>query len=245
MAEILLNNVFADFPIFNSNTRSIKAVLDIATGGRILGGERVYPVVGALNDVSFKIKEGDRVGLIGHNGSGKSTLLRLLNGVYEPSVGEAIITGSRQSLLDINMGIDLEATGRENIYIYCGIKLIPRKEVDINIQAIIDFAELGEFIDLPVRTYSSGMQLRLAFSIATFWPTDVLLMDEWISVGDENFAAKAEVRLKRLVDSSKILVIASHSRAFLTETCNRIIWLEHGSVKLDGTPQDVLEQYFT
>lgn len=244
MVKIVLENVIADFPIFNAGSRSFKkSIFDIATGGQVFSNQTSYPTVRALDSMTLKIIEGEKVGLIGHNGAGKSTLLRLLNGIYEPTAGKADIVGTRQSLLDINSGIDPEATGRQNIHIYSAIKDIPKRDVIHNLENIIEFSELGDFIDLPVRTYSSGMQLRLAFAISTFWRSDILLMDEWISVGDDRFAKKAEKKLRELVDTSKILVIASHSVQFLRATCNRIIWLEHGKCKLDGKPEYVLDEY--
>lgn len=244
MAMIKLQNASADFPVYNSSSRSIKkAVLDVATGGRIIGDEKRYNVVRAIDHISLCIQEGERVGLLGHNGAGKSTLLRIISKVYEPTTGYCDVIGSTSSLIDINLGLDSEATGRQNIIIRATVLGVPLKEILTHLDEIIDFSELGPFIDMPMRTYSSGMQMRLAFAVSTFFVADIVVMDEWISVGDKNFSHKAEKQLRMYVDKSKILVIASHSPDFLRSTCNRIIWLEHGQVKMDGPCDEIIEAY--
>ena len=182
--------------------------------------------------------------MLGHNGAGKSTLLRLLSGVYEPSSGRAEIKGEIGSLIDVSFGIDPEASGRENIYLRGALLGLTRAEIKAKLDEIIDFSELGDFIDMPVRTYSSGMHLRLAFSVSTIIRPEILLMDEWLSVGDEGFRVRAEARMNELVESTHILVIASHSRELVRDTCNRAIWLEHGKIKMDGTPEEVTQAYF-
>ncbi len=174
--------------------------------------QRGRVVIRALEGLTFTLKNGDRVGLLGHNGAGKSTLLRLLGGIYEPSSGAAQIKGSIGSLIDIGLGIDTEATGRENIYLRAGLLGITRNDITLQLQNIIDFSELGDFIDMPLRTYSTGMHLRLAFAVSTIVRPEILLMDEWLSVGDEGFKHKAEVRMRELVQATNILVIATHSR---------------------------------
>jgi len=201
-------------------------------------------IIRALEDLTLTIKDGDRVGLLGHNGAGKSTLLRLLSGVYEPSSGRAEIKGEIGSLIDVSFGIDPEASGRENIYLRGALLGLTRAEIKAKLDEIIDFSELGDFIDMPVRTYSSGMHLRLAFSVSTIIRPEILLMDEWLSVGDEGFRVRAEARMNELVESTHILVIASHSRELVRDTCNRAIWLEHGKIKMDGTPEEVTQAYF-
>ena len=244
MAEIVFNHVYVDFPIYNSNNRSLKnKVMQAATGGKVSFGAD-GTVVRSLEDVSFKISEGERVGLIGHNGAGKSTLLRALGGVYEPTFGSIKIQGDVGSLVDIGLGIDGEATGRENIYIRGALLGLSKKEISERFDEIVEFSELGEFIDMPVRTYSSGMHLRLAFAVATVIRPEILLMDEWLSVGDASFNNKAEERLAKLVESSSILVIASHSRELIERTCTRAMWFEHGRLKLDSSPQQVCQLYW-
>jgi lipopolysaccharide transport system ATP-binding protein len=245
MAYITLKDASADFPVYNSTSRSWKkAVLNVATGGRVIGSEKRHIVVRSLDALNLDIGEGERVGLVGHNGAGKSTLLRMLSGVYEPTSGKCDVDGKIKSLIDISLGIDSEATGRQNIFLRSAMMGIPAKTVEANIEEIIAFSELGQYIEMPVRVYSSGMHLRLAFAVSTFMAADILLMDEWISVGDQGFAEKAEARLRELVDRSKILVIASHSPDFLRSICTRLIWLEHGEIRMDGSPEDVLPACF-
>jgi len=193
----------------------------------------------------MRFDDGARVGLLGHNGAGKSTMLRLLSGVYAPSSGHAEIKGDIGSLIDIGFGIDAESTGRENIYLRGALLGLTRAGIKDRVEEIIEFSELGDFIDMPLRTYSAGMHLRLAFAVSTVIRPEILLMDEWLSVGDEGFKAKAEKRLNDLVESTNILVIASHSKELVLRTCNRVIWLEHGRVKMDGAPEDIVEHYFS
>lgn len=244
MAHIVLDHVTIDFPIYNSNSRSLKnTVIQTATGGSVNFGAN-HTVIRSLDDVSFVLSEGDRVGLIGHNGAGKSTLLRTLSKVYCPTYGTVDVEGEIGSLVDISLGIDHEATGRENIFIRGALLGLSKTQIQQHFQEIVDFSELGPFIDMPVRTYSSGMHLRLAFAVATIIRPEILLMDEWLSVGDASFNDKAEARLTNLVKSSRILVIASHSRDLIEKTCNRALWFEHGRLKMDSTPQEVCKAYW-
>ena len=244
MARIVFKNVCVDFPIYNARNRSIKnTVMQAATGGRVDFGAK-ETIIRSLHNVSFSLNPGDRVGLVGHNGAGKSTLLRTLGRVYAPTSGSADIQGDVGSLVDISLGINKEATGRENIYIRGALLGLTRKEIDDNFEEIVEFSELGDFIDMPVRTYSSGMHLRLAFSVATIIRPEILLMDEWLSVGDASFNKKARKRMTDLVESSEILVIASHSRKLIENTCNRAFWFEHGILKLDGDPIEVCKAYW-
>lgn len=244
MAHIVLDHVTVDFPIYNARNRSLKnTVMQAATGGAVnFRADRT--IIRSLDDVSFSLSEGDRVGLVGHNGAGKSTLLRTLGKVYYPTFGRADIEGEIGSLVDISLGIDQEATGRENIFIRGALLGLKKLEIEDHFQEIVDFSELGPFIDMPVRTYSSGMHLRLAFAVATIIRPEILLMDEWLSVGDAAFNDKAEARLTNLVKSSRILVIASHSRELIEKTCNRALWFEHGKLKMDSTPQEVCKAYW-
>jgi len=245
MVSIAFDQATVDFPIYNADARSLKQrLIRVATGGQIGANEHGRVVIRALEDLTFTFYDGDRVGLIGHNGAGKSTLLRLLSGVYEPTSGSRKVTGEIASLIDISLGIDPEATGRENIYLRGGLLGLKRKEIDEQIDEITDFSELGDFMDMPLRTYSTGMQLRLAFAVSTIVRPQILLMDEWLSVGDAVFQEKAEKRLNNLVQTTNILVIASHSRELVSRVCNRLIWLEHGRVKMDGAPADVAPHYF-
>lgn len=245
MASIEFKDVCVDFPIYNASGRSLKKrLIQVATGGQLGADQQGRVVVRALEGLSFTLRDGDRVGLLGHNGAGKSTLLRLLSGVYEPSSGNAKIKGEIGSLIDISLGIDPEATGRENIYLRGGLLGMTKAQITTQIENIIEFSELGDFVDMPLRTYSTGMHLRLAFAVSTIVRPEILLMDEWLSVGDEGFKHKAEARMTELVQSTNILVIASHSRDLVLHTCNRVIWLEHGKVRMDGDPHSVVAAYF-
>lgn len=244
MALIELKNVIVDFPIYNANTRSFKnTVLKAATGGKV-GIYDQNVIIRAIDNVSFSLKSGDRLGLIGHNGSGKSTLLRLLGKVYAPCAGIVRIEGTVGSLIDISLGIDTEATGRENIYIRGSLLGLTKKEINSRLDQIIELCDLGEFINLPIRTYSTGMQMRLAFAVSTMIHPDILIMDEWLSVGDESFKQKAENRMAKLVNNVQVLIIASHSKELIEKTCNRVIWLEHGKIRMDGEPRTILPSYF-
>lgn len=244
MASITLKNACVDFPIFNATNRSLKnTLLRAATGGRVDFGAK-ETIVRSLDNVSFEIKSGERVGLIGHNGAGKSTLLRTLSRVYRPTQGTAKIIGKVGSLVDIGLGIGREATGLENIYIRAALLGLKRAEIDAKLDEIVEFSELGDFIYMPVRTYSSGMFMRLAFSVSTMIRPEILIMDEWLSVGDKSFNDKARTRLKEIVEASSILILASHSKKLIMDTCNRVIWLGHGKVKMDGSPTDVCKAYW-
>jgi lipopolysaccharide transport system ATP-binding protein len=245
MAIIELKNICVDFPIYNANGRSLKKrLIQVATGGQLNADQKGRVVVRALEGLTFTLNDGDRVGLLGHNGAGKSTLLRLLSGVYEPTLGSAKILGEIGSLIDISLGIDPEATGRENIFIRGGLLGMKKSEINKQIYDIVKFSELGDFVDMPLRTYSTGMHLRLAFAVSTIFRPEILLMDEWLSVGDEGFRHKAESRLSEMVQATNILVLATHSRDLVMNTCNRAIWLEHGRVRMDGTAKEVCAAYF-
>ena len=218
--------------------------MGIASGGRIGLSEKGFSIVRSLNNINLEIKDGERIGLLGPNGAGKSTLLRVLGGAYIPTGGEASIEGKVGSLIDVSLGIDTESTGIENIYLRAALLQIPKKIVDDQLDSIISFTELGEFINMPVRTYSSGMHMRLAFAVSTMIRPEILLMDEWLSVGDLNFQKKAEKRLNDLIKRSSILVIASHSRQLIEKCCSRAILLENGQIKLDGPADTVCAFYF-
>ncbi|WP_176037282.1 ABC transporter ATP-binding protein [Brucella tritici] len=245
MSLIKLENVSVEFPIYNASNRSLKnRVLNIATGGSVERRRDGLVIVRGLENVSLTLRDHDRIGLIGHNGSGKTTLLRVLSGIYVPTQGRATIQGQCVSLINISLGIDPEATGRENIRLRSAMMGIHPKDLAYNVEKIEEFSGLGEFLDVPFRTYSSGMQMRLAFATSTAIRPEILIMDEWLSTGDEDFKERANQRMKELVETTNILVLASHSRALLEKNCNRIIWLEHGKVKMDASPQKVLPIYF-
>lgn len=234
MAQIKAEGVCIDFPIYNSSGRSMKnAVLRATTGGRIARDSSNHTYIRSLDDLSFEIKEGERVGLVGHNGSGKTTLLRALSGVYAPTVGRLCVEGRVASLLDITLGMDPDATGYENILMRGIIMGMGPKKMLSKVDEIAEFTDLGEYINMPLRSYSSGMQMRLAFAVSTCVEAEILLMDEWISVGDAAFQDKAAGRLNDLIKTTPILVIATHSPELVKKVCNRKIDLEHGRIVSD------------
>ena len=245
MAHITFDNVSIEFPIFNATGRSLtSSILKVATGGKLDADPNGRVLVKALTDISFSLHEGDKIALLGHNGAGKSTMLRALGRVYAPTHGTAEIVGDIGSLIDISLGINPEATGRENVNIRGQLLGLTKQEISEKYAEIVEFAELGDFMEIPVRTYSSGMHLRLAFAVSTVVRPEILLMDEWLSVGDADFQHKAEERLRDLVSGTKILAIASHSRELVESVCNRAIWLEHGQIKMDGSISEVVPAYF-
>lgn len=233
-AQISARDLSVEFPIYDNSHRSLKKkVLNLTTGGRIGSDAGKHPIVRALDGLNFDFGHGDRIGLVGHNGSGKTTLLRVLSGVYAPVRGQLTVRGKIASLLDVSMGLDPDATGFENIYLRGIMDGTKPALIRSKIDEIADFTDLGEYLNLPVRTYSSGMMLRLAFAISTSVEADILIMDEWLSVGDAEFSAKAATRLDTLVGNAAILVIASHDPALIARICTRKIHLEHGRVLSD------------
>ena len=230
MALISLKNASVSFPIYGAGSASLKKTLAASVTGGRLGQETGVRVVEALSGINLELKRGDRLGLIGHNGAGKSTLLRTLAGVYEPSSGDFVRQGTVASLIDPSLGIEGDATGIENIMLRGLVMGMSKKEVDALTPDICEFSGLGEYVNMPVRTYSTGMMMRLAFSISTSVQADILLMDEWLSVGDAEFTEKAEKRMRDVVSKSGILVLASHSPELIKKECNRVIHLEHGRI---------------
>lgn len=230
-AYIKATNVGVQFPIFNSSHRSLKQnLLSVTTGGRVAHDSKQHVVVRALEDINLDLKAGDRVGLYGHNGSGKTTLLRVLSGVYAPTEGVLDVKGSMVTLLDISLGMDGEATGYENIRIRGLLMGLSLTEIDALADEIAEFSDLGDYLNMPMRTYSSGMSIRLGFAVSTSIHADIVLMDEWLSVGDASFKEKASERLNKMVDTASILVFASHDIDLIKKTCNKIITMEHGKI---------------
>jgi ABC-type polysaccharide/polyol phosphate transport system ATPase subunit len=242
MAHIRLNQVIVDFPIVNASAQSLQLRLFQALGGKLTSYHQTV-VVRALDGLDLDLADGDRLGLIGHNGSGKTTLLRVLAGVYPPAAGSASIEGSVSSFTDLTLGMDLESTGWENIVFRCAFMGLSFQEARRLSPAIAEFSELGEYLNLPTRTYSSGMFLRLAFAISTAIEPDILIMDEMIAAGDSQFIEKAQRRLREVVDKANILALASHDMRMIEKTCNKVLWLEHGMAKQFGTPAEVVQAY--
>jgi len=244
MSHIKLKNVSVEFPIFHASNRSLKKTLISASTGGLIGTNAQHKnVVTALQGISFSVEKGDRLALIGHNGSGKTTLLRVLAGIYYPTGGEIKINGKVTPMFDIGLGIDAESTGYENIItrgLYLGLT---RKEIEDKIDSIAEFADLGDFLYMPVHTYSSGMNIRLAFAVSTSFFPEILLLDEWIGAGDASFMEKANNRVSEMVSNTNIMVIASHSMDIVKKWCNKAMWMEHGKVISYGDVNQVADQY--
>jgi ABC-2 type transport system ATP-binding protein len=240
MAAIILRNLSVDIPIFDVGRASLrKALIGRAIGGRFAeAGSHV--TVNALKHIDLEAHDGDRIGLIGDNGSGKSTLLRVISHVYPPTDGTATIIGKVSPMFETTLGISTDATGLENIQIAGTIWGMSRAQIKNSIDDIVEFTELGDYLQLPIRTYSSGMLLRLAFAIATVRDPEILAIDEVIGVGDAGFFEKAFARLLRLVERSRILVVAAHQDALLRRICNKAAWLSHGNLVAYGDIEEVL-----
>ena len=243
MASITLEDVTIEFPIYDARTRSMKnRLLGLGTRGRI-GVDRGNVHVRALRNVSLALGDGDRVGLVGRNGAGKSTLLRVLSGIYEPPQGRIVIEGTTASLLDMSLGMDPDATGYDNIMLRSAILGVSASEAAARIPEIEAFTELGDHLGLPLRTYSSGMSLRLAFAISTCVQPEILLLDEVDGAGDAHFMAKAEQRMVEMTERAKILVIASHAVPTIMKRCNKALLLHEGQVLAFGPAEEVLDRY--
>jgi ABC-type polysaccharide/polyol phosphate transport system ATPase subunit len=246
VARIILENVSAHFPIYGAQQRSLrKAILQRATGGSIeregKNSERV--VVKALNDISLTLNDGDRVGLIGHNGAGKSTLLKIMAGIYEPVSGTVRVEGRVTPLFDTMPGLDSEDSGYENIITSGMLIGMTRRQIEAKIPEIEEFCELGEYLNLPVRTYSTGMTMRLGFALVTALDPGVLLMDEGFGTGDLRFAERARGRMKDFIGRSRIMVLASHSDNTIRSMCNKAILLEAGRVVASGPVDEICDRY--
>ncbi len=242
MADIELKNVDLVFPVYNARARSLRAHVLEQLGG-VLKPQKKHVTVQALCGINMKLRDGDRVGLIGHNGAGKTTLLRVLSRIYPPSSGTATIRGSISSLTNITLGMDPEATGYDNILfrlIFLGLSF---SEAKSKIKEVAEFSGLGDYLHLPLRTYSTGMALRLAFASGTSIVPDILVLDEMIGAGDATFREKSLRRIENTLDAAKILVLASHDLLLLEMYCDQIIWLDKGKIKKRGPTAKVLTAY--
>jgi ABC-type polysaccharide/polyol phosphate transport system ATPase subunit len=236
--RIALKDVGVRYTILAEDQKTLK--------GRVLNLFRGLPDSAqfwALRNLSLEIKPGEIVGIVGRNGSGKSTLLRVVSGVLEPTEGSADVTGRLMPILELGTAMNPELTGRENVYLTCSILKIQRAEVDEMIPQILSFSELGMFFDVPLKTYSSGMMARLAFSVSTQIQPEIVILDEILGVGDEAFQKKSYFRIRKLIDKGTIVVLVSHSAALIEQLCNRAIYLNKGELIGDGTPRHVLAQY--
>ncbi len=196
-----------------------------------------------LKGIDLDLKEGDRLGIIGRNGAGKSTLLKVISRIYRPTEGSCGVSGRIAPLIEIGAGFNPELSGRENAYLNGSILGIPRREINERMNSIVRFSELEEFIDMPIKYYSTGMNLKLAFTLATEIPPDILILDELYAGGDAAFITKANVRLQRFVDSSKILILVAHNLEYVQQFCNRVIVLDHGKIVAQGDPKAMIEKY--
>jgi lipopolysaccharide transport system ATP-binding protein len=240
MARIELDNVSVSFRVRHMRRITLKEYLL-----RRLFSRSVNPVVTveALQNVNLTLEEGQRIGILGHNGAGKSTILKVLAGIYPPTSGRRIVEGRISSLFDISLGFELEASGWENIAYRGFLQGESPKSIEAKMQAIADFTELGDFLNMPVRHYSAGMMVRLAFAIATAIEPEILLVDEVLSVGDMAFQEKARKRMREMIDRAKLIVMVSHDLASLGRLCERGIWMDHGRVRLEGHMEDVIQAY--
>jgi ABC-type polysaccharide/polyol phosphate transport system ATPase subunit len=244
-AFLAASNVSVDFAMQGGRAAVAEPAGVPGAESRVLRGRgRRNIVVQALHDVSFEAGPGDRIALVGPNGAGKSTLLRTLCGIYAPSGGKVESRGTMTVMFQPGLGIAAEATGYDNIMLAGLFHGMSPAEIVAARPSIIDFCDLGDFLHLPVRTYSAGMRMRLTFAIATSANPDILIMDEVIGVGDKAFIAKADERRKAFMTQTSILVLASHSRAIIQQTCNRILWLEKGRVVADDAAEKLLDAYF-
>ena len=243
MALIALRNVSIQIPIYDIGASSLrKMILSKAVGGRFeRSGSHV--IVDALKDISFEAHDGDRIALVGNNGSGKSTLLRLLSDVYPVTRGTVQVVGGVSPMFDTMLGMSMDATGMENIWISGRLWGMSPAQIRNSLDDIVDFTELGDFLNVPVRTYSTGMLLRLAFAIATVRDPEILLLDEIVGVGDAAFFEKAFSRLQDIIHRSQILFLASHSDDILRKVCNKAIWLDQGSLVQYGEFEQVIAAY--
>ena len=242
-AAIDVDGVSVSFPLYHGNARSLKKTMFSTVTGRMAADARNRVVVEALRGIDLHLRPGDRLALVGGNGAGKTTLLRVLAGIYEPVVGRMRVRGSLNALLDPNLGMNPELTGRENIMLrglYFGLD---GNAIEGLAEDVARFAELTDFLDLPVRIYSSGMVVRLGFALATAVRPQVLLMDEWFLAGDAGFMEKARLRLETLVRGVEILVLSTHVTDVVLQWCTRAVWMDQGRIRADGPPAEVLEQY--
>ena len=244
MAEIFVDDLTLAYPLLGSGVRK-KIQKPRMSGAGLVSSNKDEKSKGvlALKNISFHIKDGDRLGIVGPNGAGKSTLLRVLAGIYEPSIGTVYVDGDIATLFNIGLGLQPDATGYQNIILSGLISGKTRKEIIAKIPEIEEFSELGGYLDLPVRTYSNGMAMRLKFAAGTTFSPNILLMDEWLGAGDKKFTQKARKRMNEIVSSAGILVLASHRQRLIQNECNKILWLEGGIMKAFGAVDDILPDF--
>jgi ABC-2 type transport system ATP-binding protein/lipopolysaccharide transport system ATP-binding protein len=252
--RVILKDVTVDFPIYDVTARSLRHTLVINrvsnlvsrsqnVGGTVRRDGQGVVVVRALDNINFTLDDGDRVAIVGHNGAGKTTLLRVAAGIYEPLVGSVDTYGRVMPLFNIMEGLTPDATGREIIRVRGALLGLSDRDIDEKSDEIMEFCELGEYIEMPVRTYSTGMVVRLMFAITTAVTSEILIMDEFIGAGDAAFFERAQARLKRFVDQASVLLVATHSPSVAREWCNKAILLDHGRIVEYGPVEPVLAEY--
>lgn len=235
---IEIQNVSMRFRFANDKIMSLKEFVTAKLRGKL-----AYKDFWALKNVSFDVKKGEVVGIIGRNGAGKSTLLKIISSILKPTEGTVICHGNVVPMLELGSGFDADLTGRENIFLNGAILGYTKEFLESKYQEILDFSELGQFIDMPIRNYSSGMMMRLAFSIATLVNPEILIVDEILSVGDEAFQKKSYARMMELMSGGTTVLLVSHDLEQIRNMCSRVVWLEHGSVHMFGNAQEVCNAY--
>jgi ABC-type polysaccharide/polyol phosphate transport system ATPase subunit len=252
--KVSAEDIHVEFPLYGQRHRSLRNFIvpkrlaprfraPAAVGGKIAAEISGKVVIKAIDGLSFTLTKGDRLGIMGHNGAGKTTLLRVLAGIYEPTRGALNVTGKVTPMFSLSDGMDQDATGWENIGLRAAVLGFDRATVDQHLDDIARFSELGDYLDMPVRTYSSGMFVRLGFAIATTLAPDILIMDEMIGAGDAKFVSRAEARLKQMIERTGIMVVASHAPAILKTWCNKAMLMNHGKLVCFGDVEETLRRY--
>lgn len=244
MSRILLDKVNVHYPVVQDHYLSIRrAILRIASGGRLYREDKAVEVVHALKNVSFEAKDGDRIALVGRNGAGKSTLLKTIGGYILPDQGTLTVDGTITSLFSVNGGMDIERTGYDNIFLMGRLLGLSKRDMRRHLSDIESFSELGEFLKMPVRSYSDGMKVRLGFAVVTCLQPDILVLDEAIGAGDAHFIEKATSRAQKFYERANIIIMASHDPGLLERLCNRALWIDYGRIVQEGPVKDVIAAY--
>jgi lipopolysaccharide transport system ATP-binding protein len=239
--SVRLEGVTLDYFIYSVKAQSLRnAVFNLAVGGNLYKSQGDVTVVRALENISLDLEEGDRLALVGHNGSGKTSLLKVIAGIYEPQKGLVEVKGRLTSMIAHGAGLDAEASGLQNIRKIGAMRMIPKKVVESRIDSIVEFSELGDFVRLPVKTFSSGMMARLMFACATEFEADIIVLDEWLGAGDAAFAQKAYNRMEGFVDKAQMVILGTHSFDLVARVCNKVIELAAGRAVFSGSTADWL-----
>jgi len=235
------NALGLDYPLYTVRAQSLRnAVISATVGGLLMKTQQDVTVVRAISNLSFSLKEGDRLALVGHNGSGKTSLLKVLAGVYSPTSGTLKISGRITSMISMSIGLDPDASGLRNINTLLLMQSLSRRQIAERVPKIVEFSELGPYIHMPYKTYSAGMMARLMFAVGTAIEADILLMDEWLSAGDANFREKASERIESFVGSAKMLVLGTHDFKLVQRVCNKVLVLDSGRPAFYGSLNDWL-----